>query len=151
VEEIQKINRRIKDNCRDVNVKGVPVSLAIGGGTKNSTEKSLETALKEAEDSMYKQKLAEQKSARSSVLNTLLKTLQAKSYETEAHAMRMVNMAWNLLLGPLLARFGRAKISAPGGCSIGSRPVELHWKGLAAMGVKLTQGNGWVEARRVER
>ena len=52
-----------------------------------------------------------------------------------------------LLLGPLLARFGKAKISAPGGCSIGSRPVDLHWKGLSAMGVKFTQENGYVEAR----
>jgi len=52
-----------------------------------------------------------------------------------------------LLLGPLLARFGKAKISAPGGCSIGSRPVDLHWKGLSAMGVEFTQENGYVEAR----
>ncbi len=93
VEEIQKIHRRIKDNCRGVDVKGLPVSLAVGGGTKETAEKSLQAVLKEAEDSMYKQKLAEQKSARSSVLNTLLKTLQAKSYETEEHTMRMVSTA----------------------------------------------------------
>ena len=92
-EEVEKIHKRIRDNCRGVNVKGVPVSLAVGSGTKDSSEKSLESALKEAEDSMYKQKLAEQKSVRGSVLNTLLKTLQAKSYETEEHTMRMVSMA----------------------------------------------------------
>lgn len=51
-----------------------------------------------------------------------------------------------LLLGPLLARFGRAKIYLPGGCSIGSRPVDLHWKGLSAMGVTFSLGNGYMEA-----
>ena len=51
-----------------------------------------------------------------------------------------------LLLGPLLARFGRAKIYSPGGCSIGSRPVDLHWKGLSAMGVTFSLGNGYMEA-----
>jgi len=96
VEEIQKIHRRIKDNCRGVDVKGLPVSLAVGGGTKETAEKSLQAVLKEAEDSMYKQKLAEQKSVRSSVLKTLLQTLQTKSHETEAHTMRMLNMAWKI-------------------------------------------------------
>ncbi len=95
-EETERIHRRIKDHCREVNVEGVPISLALGSGTRDSPEKSLEAALKEAEDSMYKQKLAEQRSARSSVLNTLLKTLQEKSYETEEHTMRMVNMAWKI-------------------------------------------------------
>jgi UDP-N-acetylglucosamine 1-carboxyvinyltransferase len=43
-----------------------------------------------------------------------------------------------LVLGPLLARFGRADVSLPGGCAIGSRPVNLHLQGLAAMGAELT-------------
>ena len=95
-EEVEKIHRRIKDNCRGVLVKDVPVSLALGSGTKESTEKNLEAVLKEAEDNMYKQKLSERKSTRSSVLNTMIKTLQAKSYETEEHTTRMVNMAWKI-------------------------------------------------------
>ena len=93
VEEVETINKRIKGNCRGVNVKGVPVSFAAGSGTKDSREKNLEAVLKEAEDSMYRQKLAEQKSVRGSVLNTLLKALKAKSYETEEHTMRMVSLA----------------------------------------------------------
>ena len=52
-----------------------------------------------------------------------------------------------LLLGPLLARFGKARIPFPGGCSIGPRPIDLHWKGLAAMGVELTCRNGYIDAR----
>ena len=51
-----------------------------------------------------------------------------------------------LLLGPLLARFGRANISLPGGCNIGSRPIDLHLKGLSAMGAKFIHGNGFIEA-----
>ena len=42
-----------------------------------------------------------------------------------------------LVLGPLLARFGSAKVSLPGGCAIGSRPVDIHIKGLEAMGAKV--------------
>ncbi|OQB14212.1 MAG: UDP-N-acetylglucosamine 1-carboxyvinyltransferase 1 [Firmicutes bacterium ADurb.Bin193] len=52
-----------------------------------------------------------------------------------------------LVTGPLLARCGRVKISMPGGCKIGSRPVDLHLKGLQAMGAKITQGHGIIEAR----
>jgi len=51
-----------------------------------------------------------------------------------------------LILGPLLARFGKARISMPGGCAIGQRPVDLHWKGLASMGTEFTLGNGYLEA-----
>jgi UDP-N-acetylglucosamine 1-carboxyvinyltransferase len=52
-----------------------------------------------------------------------------------------------LVLGPLLARFGRAEVSLPGGCAIGSRPVNLHLKGLAAMGAEIHLENGYIEAR----
>lgn len=52
-----------------------------------------------------------------------------------------------LVLGPLLARFGRAEVSLPGGCAIGSRPVNLHLKGLAAMGAEIHLKNGYIEAR----
>jgi len=52
-----------------------------------------------------------------------------------------------LLLGPLLTRFGKARIPFPGGCSIGSRPIDLHWKGLASMGVELACRNGYIDAR----
>lgn len=51
-----------------------------------------------------------------------------------------------LVLGPLLARFGKARVSLPGGCAIGSRPVDLHIKGLQAMGAKIHIEHGYIEA-----
>lgn len=51
-----------------------------------------------------------------------------------------------VVMGPLLARNGRARVAMPGGCSIGSRPIDLHLKGFEAMGVKIDQGNGYLEA-----
>lgn len=52
-----------------------------------------------------------------------------------------------LVMGPMLARTGRTRISLPGGCPIGVRPVDLHLKGFAAMGAKITTGHGYVEAK----
>jgi len=52
-----------------------------------------------------------------------------------------------LALGPLLARFGRAKVSLPGGCAIGSRPVDQHIKGLTAMGAEIAVEHGYMVAR----
>jgi UDP-N-acetylglucosamine 1-carboxyvinyltransferase len=52
-----------------------------------------------------------------------------------------------LVLGPLLARFGQARVSTPGGCAIGIRPINLHLKGLLAMGASIEQIHGYVEAR----
>ncbi|NOX76850.1 MAG: UDP-N-acetylglucosamine 1-carboxyvinyltransferase [Gammaproteobacteria bacterium] len=52
-----------------------------------------------------------------------------------------------LVLGPLLARFGEAEVSLPGGCAIGSRPVNLHIQGLQAMGAEITVENGYIKAR----
>ncbi|MGD8618055.1 MAG: UDP-N-acetylglucosamine 1-carboxyvinyltransferase [Gammaproteobacteria bacterium] len=52
-----------------------------------------------------------------------------------------------LVLGPMLSRFGRADVSLPGGCAIGSRPVNLHIKGLQAMGASIEVENGNIKAR----
>ena len=52
-----------------------------------------------------------------------------------------------LVLGPLLARFGRADVSLPGGCAIGSRPVDQHLDGLRAMGADIEVENGYIKAR----
>jgi len=52
-----------------------------------------------------------------------------------------------LVMGPLLARTGTAKISLPGGCARETRPVDLHLKGFAAMGAEINQGHGYIEAR----
>ena len=51
-----------------------------------------------------------------------------------------------LVLGPLLTRFGKARVSLPGGCSIGSRPVDIHIKGLEAMGAKINLDQGYIDA-----
>jgi len=52
-----------------------------------------------------------------------------------------------LVLGPLLARFGKARVSLPGGCAIGARPINLHLKGLAALGADINLTHGYVEAK----
>ncbi|HEY1273252.1 MAG TPA: UDP-N-acetylglucosamine 1-carboxyvinyltransferase [Terriglobales bacterium] len=55
--------------------------------------------------------------------------------------------ASTLVLGPLLARCGRARVSLPGGCAIGARPIDLHIKGLEKLGARIVQEHGYVEAR----
>ncbi|MCG8401650.1 MAG: UDP-N-acetylglucosamine 1-carboxyvinyltransferase [Firmicutes bacterium] len=59
--------------------------------------------------------------------------------------------ASNLFLGPLLSRFGFAKISLPGGCNIGVRPMDLHFKGLACMGVNISMEGGYAVGRAPSR
>src|SRR5437763_12330615 len=54
--------------------------------------------------------------------------------------------ASTLVLGPLVARMGRARVSQPGGCAIGARPIDLHIKGLESLGAKITQEHGYIEA-----
>ncbi len=51
-----------------------------------------------------------------------------------------------LVLGPLLARFGQAKVSLPGGCAIGTRPIDLHLEGLKAMGAEINLEGGYIDA-----
>ena len=55
--------------------------------------------------------------------------------------------ASSLVLGPLLARTGIARVAVPGGCAIGGRPIDLHLKALEAMGATITQDHGYLEAR----
>lgn len=52
-----------------------------------------------------------------------------------------------LIMGPMLARFGSCKISMPGGCNIGSRPIDLHLKGFKLLGAEIVIGHGFVEAK----
>ena len=51
-----------------------------------------------------------------------------------------------LVLGPMLARYGKAKVSTPGGCSIGVRPIDIHLKSLAKLGIKYQIVDGYVYA-----
>ena len=66
--------------------------------------------------------------------------------KTEASYELMSKMrASFLIMGPLLAKMGHAKIALPGGCMIGSRPIDLHLKAFEAMGAEINVGNGFVE------
>ncbi len=56
-----------------------------------------------------------------------------------------------VVLGPLLAHFGQAQVSLPGGCAIGPRPVDLHIRGLTAMGAKIEVENGYINATTAGR
>lgn len=68
------------------------------------------------------------------------------SYEAPYELVKTMR-ASILCLGPLVARFGKADVSLPGGCAIGSRPVDLHLKGLEAMGVDINMDHGYIQAR----
>lgn len=92
-EEVKKLSQRIIQAFKGVLVEGIPISIAIGTAQKDTMDKPLNKVLNEAEDQMYKSKLQESKSARSSVLNALLNVLAAKSFETEAHSLRMRKVA----------------------------------------------------------
>ncbi|MEW6725893.1 UDP-N-acetylglucosamine 1-carboxyvinyltransferase [Desulforudis sp. 1088] len=67
-------------------------------------------------------------------------------FEAPYHQVKKLR-ASNLLLGPLLAKYGRARIALPGGCNIGSRPMDLHFKGLTGLGADLRLENGYIIGR----
>ncbi len=90
---VDAICRRIKKRCEGGHIKDVPISLALGFAIKENINRNLNDVIKEAENYMYKQKLAERRSIRSSVIQALLKTLGAKSFETEEHTRRMQSIA----------------------------------------------------------
>jgi len=71
---------------------------------------------------------------------------EIKSLEPPQDLMQNMRASF-LILGPLLARFGRATLALPGGCAIGSRPVDLHIKGLAGLGAEFSVNGGVIEAR----
>ncbi|OZU88434.1 UDP-N-acetylglucosamine 1-carboxyvinyltransferase [Virgibacillus indicus] len=80
-------------------------------------------------------------------LNNTIVVDASKELKTEAPFEYVRKMrASVLVLGPLLARYGHAKVAMPGGCAIGSRPIDLHLKGFEAMGAEVHVGNGFVEA-----
>jgi UDP-N-acetylglucosamine 1-carboxyvinyltransferase len=75
-------------------------------------------------------------------------TIHCKNLATPEASYELVKTmrASTLVLGPLVARCGRARVSLPGGCAIGQRPIDLHIKGLELLGAKITQEHGYVEA-----
>ena len=70
---------------------------------------------------------------------------QITSCEAPYELVRTMRASF-LVMGPLLARKGKARISMPGGCAIGARPIDIHLKGFAALGAKIEQGHGYIEA-----
>lgn len=80
--------------------------------------------------------------------NTISVSLPADSRRKTA-PLELVNRlrASFLVMGPMLARTGKIRIPLPGGCQIGARPIDLHLKGFSAMGAKIRQGHGFVEAK----
>ena len=75
-----------------------------------------------------------------------LSTSQVKGWEAPYDLVKTMR-ASILVLGPLLARLGKARVSLPGGCAIGARPINLHLKGLEQMGARLELKHGYVEAK----
>ncbi len=76
-------------------------------------------------------------------------TINCRNLNTPEASYELVKTmrASTLVLGPLVAKFGHARVSLPGGCAIGARPIDLHLKGLEKLGAKITQEHGYVEAR----
>lgn len=68
-----------------------------------------------------------------------------KSYEAPYELVKRMRASFNVL-GPILARWGRARVPLPGGCDIGTRPVDFHLKGLQLMGAEIRMEHGYVEA-----
>src|SRR5437016_181501 len=75
-------------------------------------------------------------------------TICCKNLTTPEASYELVKTmrASTLVLGPLVARMGRARVSLPGGCAIGARPIDLHIKGLERLGATITNEHGYVEA-----
>jgi len=71
---------------------------------------------------------------------------EIKSVEAPYELVRKMRASF-LVMGPLLARCGEARISMPGGCAIGTRPIDLHLKGFKALGAEVHIGHGFVEAK----
>lgn len=79
--------------------------------------------------------------------NTLeINSKDLDNYEAPYNLMKKMRASF-LVMGPLLARLGKTRISLPGGCAIGSRPIDLHLKGFRALGAEVTLGNGYIEAK----
>jgi UDP-N-acetylglucosamine 1-carboxyvinyltransferase len=76
-------------------------------------------------------------------------TISCRTLVNEEAAYDLVKTmrASTLVLGPLVARTGHARVSLPGGCAIGARPIDMHIKGLEQLGARITQEHGYIEAR----
>ena len=102
----------------------------------------------ELHDVATMRKLLEQMGVKASVQGSEMALCGGQVDKPEApYDMVKTMRASVLVLGPLVARFGEARVSLPGGCAIGSRPVDLHIKGLQAMGATISIEHGYIHAR----
>src|SRR5262245_9967185 len=147
------------DKFRIVGCKELKGSVAISGA-KNSALPCLAAALLTPEtvtlrnvpyvrDLITMRRLLEDLGCR--VLVPELRTHQISAGTVESceapYELVKTMRASVLVLGPLVARFGEARVSLPGGCAIGQRPIDLHLTALEQMGAKIDLNNGTVEAR----
>lgn len=77
--------------------------------------------------------------------NMIIDTSNIKNAEPDGELVRKMRASF-LIMGPMIARYGRVRISLPGGCNIGTRPIDLHLKGFNALGAEIRVGHGYVEA-----
>ena len=75
-----------------------------------------------------------------------INTSNIQSMDTNSELIRKMRASF-LIMGPMLSRFGKCKISMPGGCNIGSRPIDLHLKGFKLLGAEIEIGHGFIEAK----
>jgi UDP-N-acetylglucosamine 1-carboxyvinyltransferase len=78
---------------------------------------------------------------------TTICAAKLSSHPEASYELVKTMRASSLVLGPLVARVGFARVSIPGGCAIGARPIDLHLKGLEKLGAKIVQEHGYIEAR----
>jgi UDP-N-acetylglucosamine 1-carboxyvinyltransferase len=129
-------------------------------GSKNAALPILASSLLASGPSMYRnvpglgdvrtmQRLLGELGARVTIKpggNTIVDTATVNNVEAPYDLVKTMR-ASVVVLGPLTARHGRARVSMPGGCAIGARPIDQHLKGLAAMGAKIELEHGYVTAR----
>jgi UDP-N-acetylglucosamine 1-carboxyvinyltransferase len=138
---------------------GVPLSGEIpAGGAKNSALPALAACLL-TEDPVILRRIPNVRDivTMGKLLRSIGAKLDGKSGAMRVEARSIVSpeapyelvktmRASSLVLGPLLARTGRARVSLPGGCAIGARPINLHLAGLEQLGARIRQEHGYVEA-----
>ncbi|MEQ1947550.1 MAG: UDP-N-acetylglucosamine 1-carboxyvinyltransferase [Bryobacteraceae bacterium] len=138
---------------------GVPLQGTIAvSGAKNSALPTLAACLLTADtvvldrippvrDIATMQHLIEYAGSRISIENERVTVTAAQLVHPEAPYELVKTMrASSLVLGPLVARAGRARVSLPGGCAIGARPINLHVSGLEKLGARIRQEHGYIEA-----
>jgi UDP-N-acetylglucosamine 1-carboxyvinyltransferase len=131
----------------------------MGGGAKNAALPAMAASLLTPEtihlenipyvrDVLTAQKLLGEMGVETEVSEDGKATLKASKIESQQAPYELVKTmrAAILVLGPLVGRFKQAKVSLPGGCAIGARPIDLHLKGLERMGAKCNIVHGYVEA-----